>query len=66
MKWRELVPFLRALWPRSAGSLPLALHHVGSVLAVKGPLRRFAPWTAAGRFRKGWRFTRERGEQINQ
>ena len=28
---------------------PLALHCVGSVLAVKGPLRRFAPWTAPGR-----------------
>ena len=27
----------------------LALHRVGSVLAVKGSLRRFAPWTAAGR-----------------
>ena len=25
---------------------PLALHCVGSVLAVKGSLRRFAPWTA--------------------
>ena len=28
---------------------PLALHRAGSVLAVKGSLRRFAPWTAAGR-----------------
>ena len=28
---------------------PLALHCVGSVLAVKGPLRRFAPWAAPGR-----------------
>ena len=28
---------------------PLALHRVGSVLAVKGSLRRFAPWTAAAR-----------------
>ena len=25
---------------------PLALHRVGSVLAVQGSLRRFAPWTA--------------------
>ena len=25
---------------------PLALHRGGSVLAVKGSLRRFAPWTA--------------------
>ena len=29
--------------------LPLALHCVESVLAVKGTLRRFAPWTAPGR-----------------
>ena len=28
---------------------PLAFHCVGSVLAVKGTLRRFAPWTAPGR-----------------
>ena len=28
---------------------PLALHRVESVLAVKGSLRRFAPWTAPGR-----------------
>ena len=28
---------------------PLALHRGGSVLAVKGSLRRFAPWTAPGR-----------------
>ena len=27
----------------------IALHRVGSVLAVKGSLRRFAPWTAPGR-----------------
>ena len=31
---------------------PLALHCVGSVLAVKGTLRRFAPWTACGPIRK--------------
>ena len=28
---------------------PLALHRSRSVLAVKGSLRRFAPWTAPGR-----------------
>ena len=28
---------------------PLALHLSRSVLAVKGSLRRFAPWTAPGR-----------------
>ena len=33
----------------SRAPFPLALHCVGSVLAVKGSLRRFAPWTAAGR-----------------
>ena len=31
---------------------PLALDDSGSVLAVKGPLRRFAPWTACGPIRK--------------
>ena len=35
--------------PSTAAPLPLALHCVESVLAVKGPLRRFAPWTATGR-----------------
>ena len=29
--------------------LSLATDDCRSVLAVKGPLRRFAPWTAAGR-----------------
>ena len=29
--------------------LSLASHDSRSVLAVKGPLRRFAPWTAPGR-----------------
>ena len=28
---------------------PLVLHDSRSVLAVKGQLRRFAPWTAPGR-----------------
>ena len=37
MKWRELIPF------------PSPLNDPRSVLAVKGPLRRFAPWTAPGR-----------------
>ena len=39
---------------------PLALHRVGSVLAVKGSLRRFAPWTARTDPR-GWLFTRGKG-----
>ena len=34
---------------KGAVSLSLALHDSRSVLAVKGPLRRFAPWTAPGR-----------------
>ena len=41
MKWR-----LRQ-WARTP--FPLALDDSRSVLAVKGSLRRFAPWTAAGR-----------------
>ena len=41
MKWR-----LRQ-WARTP--FPLALDDSRSVLAVKGTLRRFAPWTAPGR-----------------
>ena len=33
---------------------PLALDDSRSVLAVKGSLRRFAPWTAAGRSGESW------------
>ena len=40
---------------------PLALHRVGSVLAVKGSLRRFAPWTAPGPIRKTRCLRGERG-----
>ena len=54
------IPLLSAPWGRSRPHLslreglekppfPLALHRGGSVLAVKGSLRRFAPWTAPGR-----------------
>ena len=35
--------------PSTAPPFPLALDDSGSVLAVKGSLRRFAPWTAPGR-----------------
>ena len=45
MKWR-----LRQ-WARIP--FPLALDDSRSVLAVKGSLRRFAPWTAAGRSEGG-------------
>ena len=60
MEWRELVPFLRALWHRPAGPLSLAPNDSRSVLAAKGPLRRFAPWTAPGRSGRPL-FTREKG-----
>ena len=36
---------LPAVW----AAFPLVPHDPGSVLAVKGSLRRFAPWTAPGR-----------------
>ena len=59
-RWRLHTPLYRPPWGRSRPHLslregleknpfPLALHRVGSVLAVKGSLRRFAPWTAPGR-----------------
>ena len=41
MKWRV------HQWARTP--FPLVPHGGGSVLAVKGSLRRFAPWTAPGR-----------------
>ena len=41
MKWRV------RQWARTPFSL--VPHGGGSVLAVKGSLRRFAPWTAPGR-----------------
>ena len=40
---------------------PLALHRGGSFLAVKGSLRRFAPWTAPGRSEGRPLFTRGKG-----
>ena len=36
-------------FPVAVPPFPLALYDPRSVLAVKGPLRRFAPWTAPGR-----------------
>ena len=38
-----------------------AVHCVGSVLAVKGSLRRFAPWTAAGRSERRAAYGGKRG-----
>ena len=45
---------------------PLALHRVESVLAVKGSLRRFAPWTAPGRSEKRAAYEGKGGERITQ
>ena len=47
-----------AWWARIP--LSLALNDSRSVLAAKGPLRRFAPWTAPGRSGRPL-FTREKG-----
>ena len=68
------MPLYRPPWGRSRPHLslreglekppfPLALHRVGSVLAVKGPLRRFAA-SRPGLLRadpKGWLFMRGKG-----
>ena len=45
---------------------PLALHRVGSVLAVKGSLRRFAPWTAPVRSERRAAYEGKGGMQISQ
>ena len=45
----------------SRAPFPIALDDPGSVLAVKGSLRRFAPWTAPGRSERRPLFTREKG-----
>ena len=42
---------------------PLALHRAGSVLAVKGSLRRFAPWTAPGRSERRAAYEGKGGER---
>ena len=42
----------------------LALHRVGSVLAVKGSLRRFAPWTAPGRSERRAAYEGKGGERV--
>ena len=48
---RELFDTLRVIGPSPSLLNPLSLvaDDSRSVLAVKGSLRRFAPWTAAGR-----------------
>ena len=45
---------------------PLALDDPGSVLAVKGSLRRFAPWTAPGRSEGMTVYEGKGGMQISQ
>ena len=45
---------------------PLALYRVESVLAVKGPLRRFAPWTAPVRSEKRAAYEGKGGKRIRQ
>ena len=47
--WGRSRPHLSLREGSEKPPFPLALHRVGSVLAVKGSLRRFAPWTAPGR-----------------
>ena len=44
-----MTAFTEALKERTRERVPRALDDPGSVLAVKGTLRRFAPWTAASR-----------------
>ena len=68
------MPLYRPPWGRSRPHLslreglekppfPLALHRGGSVLAVKGSLRRFAPWTAAGRSERRATYEGKGGER---
>ena len=48
----------------SRAPFPLALDDPGSVLAVKGSLRRFAPWTAPGRSEEMTVYEGQGGMQI--
>ena len=50
----------------SRAPFPLALDDPGSVLAVKGSLRRFAPWTASGRSEGMTVYEGKGGMQISQ
>ena len=50
----------------SRAPFPLALDDPGSVLAVKGSLRRFAPWTAPGRSEGMTVYEGKGGMQISQ
>ena len=44
-------------------AFPLALDDFGSVLAVKGSLRRFAPWTASVRSERRAAYEGKGGER---
>ena len=57
-------PYLSLREGLEQAPFPLALHRVGSVLAVKGSLRRFAPWTAAGRSERRAAYEGKGGMQI--
>ena len=50
----------------SRAPFPLILDDPGSVLAVKGSLRRFAPWTAPGRSEGMTVYEGKGGMQISQ
>ena len=71
---RCYMPLYRTPWGRSRPHLslregleqtpfPLALHRGGSVLAVKGSLRRFAPWTAPVRSERRAAYEGKGGER---
>ena len=47
--WGRYRPHLSLREGLEQPPFPLALHRIVSVLAVKGSLRRFAPWRAPGR-----------------
>ena len=64
-----MTAFTEALKERTRERVPLdwaALDDPGSVLAVKGPLRRFAPWTAPGRSEGMTVYEGKGGMQISQ
>ena len=50
----------------SRAPFPLALDDPGSVLAVKGSLRRFAPWTAPGRSEKRAAYEGKGGVRVRE
>ena len=50
-----------AVTPATLAPFPLAVDHTESVLAVKGSLRRFAPWTAPGRSERRALFNEGKG-----